>query len=68
MPEVEREGEQMVDEARSGGGQERGAARVALGATRGQSEAEGRGFRRTEVVVCLGRTLSHARMPMNRGD
>jgi len=68
MPEVGREGDQTVEEVRSGGRQEGGAARVALGATRGQSETEGRGFRRKEVVVCLGRSLSHARMPMNRGD
>ena len=36
MPEVGREGDQTVEEARSGGGQEGGAARVALGATQGQ--------------------------------
>ena len=38
IPEVGREGDQTVEEVRSGGRQEGGAARVALGATRGQSE------------------------------
>jgi len=37
MLEVGKEGDQTVEETRSGGGQKGGAARVALGTTRGQS-------------------------------